>query len=174
MADVRYVLGLDPGPAESALVEYDAEARAVTLHRKAPNETLRAELLPLLAPCEGREAVFVIETPYARGGVERQAVFDTLVEVGRYVEVWTRLAGEPHRIRRESVKRAILGRTSGTDAQVRAALLDRWGGDSARGTKREPGPLYGLRGDEWAALAVAVAWADVHVPGHAPESGGVR
>lgn len=171
MADVRYVLGLDPGPAESALVEYDAEARAVLVHRKAPNEHVRATMLPLLV-VRCPPGVLVIETPHARGGIERQAVMDTCIEVGRVVEVWRRLAGDAHHIWRETVKRAILGSAKGTDAQVRAALLDRWGGVSAIGRKASPGPLYGLRGDEWAALAVAVAWADAHVPGHAPESGG--
>jgi hypothetical protein len=45
-----------------------------------------------------------------------------------------------------------------TDANIRASLIDRYGPgkDSAIGSKRSPGPLYGLKGDEWSALAVAL------------------
>jgi hypothetical protein len=37
-------------------------------------------------------------------------------------------------------------------------LLDRFGPgrEVAVGTKRAPGPLYGIKGDEWSALAVAL------------------
>ena len=44
------------------------------------------------------------------------------------------------------------------DANIRQALIDRYGPgkDRAIGRKLSPGPLYGLSGDCWSALAVAV------------------
>ena len=48
------------------------------------------------------------------------------------------------------------------DALVRRAMLDRFGGDGAKGTKKAPGPLYGFHADCWAALAVAVTWSETH------------
>ena len=45
------------------------------------------------------------------------------------------------------------------DANVRQAILDRFGGKAAAiGRKRQPGPLYGIAGDLWAALAVGITW----------------
>jgi hypothetical protein len=38
------------------------------------------------------------------------------------------------------------------DANIRQALIDKLG---AVGTKKAPGPLYGISGHLWAALAVA-------------------
>lgn len=39
------------------------------------------------------------------------------------------------------------------------------GKEKAIGKKATPGPLYGVVGDEWAALAVAVTWWDQVVMG---------
>jgi hypothetical protein len=41
---------------------------------------------------------------------------------------------------------------------VRQALIDRLG---PQGTKKNPGPTYGMRSHLWAALAVAVYAGDV-------------
>ena len=40
------------------------------------------------------------------------------------------------------------------DSGVRAAMLDRWGGQSAG---RKGGPLYGVKSHAWSALGIAVA-----------------
>jgi hypothetical protein len=73
------------------------------------------------------------------------------------------------RLRRSDVLRHLGVVTRGpnrttADAGVRAALIDRYGGvggkAAAIGLKHSPGPLYGISADVWAALAVAVSWAD--------------
>jgi hypothetical protein len=43
------------------------------------------------------------------------------------------------------------------DANIRQALIDRFG---AVGTKKMPGPLFGVSSHYWAALAVAVYAAE--------------
>jgi len=86
--------------------------------------------------------------------------FDTLVNVGRIVER-LRLPKE-QLITRRDVKRHLLGRVSGNDAQVRMALEERFG---PKGTKANPGPLYGIKGHHLAALAVAVTGYDTVLGG---------
>jgi hypothetical protein len=54
---------------------------------------------------------------------------------------------------RRDVKMFLCGSNRAKDGNIRQALLDLVG---PQGTKKAPGPTYGLRGDEWAALAVAV------------------
>ncbi len=71
--------------------------------------------------------------------------------------------GGPHElIDRGEVKLRLLGVRKGTDADVREALIDRYGGDreTAVGRKANPGPLHGIARDMWAALAVGVAWIE--------------
>jgi hypothetical protein len=47
------------------------------------------------------------------------------------------------------------------DAAVRDALLQLWGGKvEAMGSKKAPGPLYGMASHRWSALAVAVTCAE--------------
>lgn len=57
-------------------------------------------------------------------------------------------------ITRQKIKQCLLGKASGTDADVRAYLLQDIG---EKGTKKNPGPLYGLVADDFAALAAARA-----------------
>ena len=42
--------------------------------------------------------------------------------------------------------------------------IDKFGGskETAIGKKANPGPLYGVKKDIWAALAVAVTWAETN------------
>ncbi len=52
------------------------------------------------------------------------------------------------------------------DSTVRAALIDRFGPgkDKAVGVKAAPGPLYRVRADVWAALALGLMWWDLNKP----------
>ncbi len=60
---------------------------------------------------------------------------------------------------RKDVVVALCGSARASDANVRAALLDRWGGKTAAiGRKAAPGPLYGIHHDVWSALAIAVTY----------------
>lgn len=47
----------------------------------------------------------------------------------------------------------LCGVTNTTDKFIRMALIDRYG---EPGTKKAPGPLFGISGHLWSALAVAV------------------
>ena len=93
-------------------------------------------------------------------------LFETMWWAGRFAEA-THSISRPdivERLERAKVKRHITGVNNAKDANVRAALIDRFGGvggkEAAIGRKASPGPLYGVAADEWAALAVAIAWAE--------------
>jgi hypothetical protein len=60
------------------------------------------------------------------------------------------------------VKLHLCKSTKANDASIRQALIDRYGPGKERaiGTKKAPGPLYGVKADVWAALALAVTWHD--------------
>ena len=82
-------------------------------------------------------------------------VFETCVWIGRFVQ-----AAGPERVRlvyRKDVKLHLCGSPRAKDANIRAELINRWGGKAeAVGTIKKPGPLYGVKSHAWAALAVAV------------------
>jgi hypothetical protein len=82
-------------------------------------------------------------------------VFETCVWIGRFVEV---ARVEPRLVYRRDAKLHLCHSPRAKDANVRQALIDRLG---PQGTKKNPGPTYGMRSHLWAALAVAVYAGDV-------------
>jgi len=161
------VLGLDPGSSESALVDWDSDTRRPRDACKIENG-LMAGVLNRRASLERDCRVLVIEQtkgytlPIGAGANARsffpQQVLDTCEWTGFFRRCWEELGGQVEKLDRRSVKLHLLGRANGTDSLVRAALLDLVG---PQGTKRAPGPTFGLRSDLWAALAVAYVWTEL-------------
>jgi hypothetical protein len=151
------VLAIDPGPTESAWVLFDG---GVMAHGKDPNSAV-VESVRRGRDNSGRFAYadcLAVEMIASYGMPVGAEVFETCVWVGCYVEAW---AGYSELIYRKDVKLHLCNSPRANDATVRQALIDRFGGkEKAIGSKRSPGPLYGVKGDVWQALAVAVTFAD--------------
>lgn len=153
------VLGIDPGPEESAYVLWDGE-RILELGN-APNRDLLCSLedparsFNIVPP-----SVCAIEQVRGFGIMASDGLFDTCCWSGRFLQAF----GE-HRtawVPRKQVSKHICG-TAGIshDKFIREALITRFGGkDIALGKKAAPGVLYGVAGHLWAALAVAITWWD--------------
>lgn len=116
-----------------------------------------AEILRHLEEWSG--ANVAIEMIASYGMAVGAEVFDTCLWVGRFMQ-----ALGPDRVRlvyRKEVKSHLCGSQKAKDANIRQALIDRWGGKAeAIGTIKKPGPLYGIKSHAWAALAVAVTAAE--------------
>lgn len=153
------LLAIDPGNEESALLVYDTDARVPTWWRKLPND----EALHVITATASRQ--MHVEMIASYGMSVGASVFDTCVWIGRFIERWKssgvgRSWGVDQVYRRE-VKLHLCNSVKARDANVRQALIDRYGGnEKAIGKKATPGPLYGLKSDCWAALAVAVTVAE--------------
>ena len=147
------ILAIDPGPTRSAVVTYQGPDAPV-VGRMHENDVL----LNLLRLREGGIDAVVIEKVESFGMAVGAQVFETVYWSGRFAE-----AADPlpvHRIGRKAVKLHLCQSMRAKDSNIRQALIDRYGGSVAIGRKAEPGPLYGIAGDVWSALAVAVTWAD--------------
>jgi len=147
------VLAIDPGPTESAYVLLNDEG-VPSQWEKVPNDDLRALLSP--SPWAQLLAVEMVASYGMPVGAE---VFQTVLWIGRFIERW----GGPYKlVYRKDVTMHLCNNRAAKDANVRAALIDRYGPgkDVSIGKKANPGPLYGLTGDCWSALAVAVTVVD--------------
>jgi hypothetical protein len=140
------VLGIDPGPELTAFVWFDGSR--VGLNGIVTNE----EMLALLAQAQTVGANIYCEDIASYGMAVGASVFGTCIWIGRY---WQRVIGHArfHRVYRRDVKLHLCHSPRAKDGNVRVALIDRIG---PQGTKKQPGPTYGLRSHTWAALAVAV------------------
>lgn len=155
------ILAIDPGNEESAFVVLHADRSRVLAFGKEPNDRVafrvrHGDFGPRVGAVEC--AHLAIEMIASYGMSVGREVFETAMWVGRYVEAW----GSAHTlVYRRDVKLHLCGQARAKDGNIRTALLDRWGGKAkAIGTKKQPGPLYGVKADIWQALAVAVTYAD--------------
>jgi hypothetical protein len=151
---VTRILAIDPGPTQSAWLVLDHGMPASW--DKQPN----AELAARLRAGHGElPYAVVIERVRSYGMPVGAEVLETAEWCGRLVEAaWPTPAAW---LTRKEVVLHLCGSPRGNDATVRAALIDRFGGkDAAIGRKAHPGPLHGIHGDCWSALALAVTFAD--------------
>lgn len=143
------VLAIDPGTTHSAFVVY--RAPDILQHGRISNiELLRDIRIGGFGDCQH----MAIEMIASYGMAVGAEVFRTCVWIGRFQEAWH---GEFSEVLRRDVKLHVCQSPRAKDANVRQALLDRFG---PPGTKKAPGTTYGITKDTWQALAVAVTWDD--------------
>jgi hypothetical protein len=167
---VTLVLAIDPGNEQSAWVLYDHEAGRPLRFAKQNNESVLELVNCGIAWTTGEHGapepdVIAIEMIASYGMAVGREVFETCVWIGRFVESWNQSnegAEHPALIYRKDVKLHLCGQPRAKDANIRAALIDRFGPGKGKaiGKKASPGPLYGVSSDVWSALAVAVTFAD--------------
>lgn len=143
------ILGCDPGTTKSALVWLDNGK--VTNSLETPNE----DVLDVLSRMTYE--AFAFEQIEAMGMAVGREVFETVFWSGRFAEA---SLVPYYRITRRQVKLHLCGSMKAKDANIRQALIDKFGGATAVGRKAAPGPLYGIASHRWSALAVAVTCRD--------------
>ena len=153
------LLAIDPGPTRSAWLTLNPTTGGIRNVGTSANEDLLALIRNDVAPATGPVQLVVIEKVEGFGMPVGAEVFETVFWSGRFAEAASPIRVD--RIGRKAVKIHLCGSMRAKDPNIRQALIDRYGGSSAIGRKATPGPLYGIAGDQWAALAVAVTYADV-------------
>lgn len=151
------ILSIDPGNEISAWCE---------LIDGRPYRTDTVPNLELLKAIRSGEfglvsAPLAIEMIASYGMPVGREVFETCLWIGRFQEAWERRGGVVKLVYRREVNLYLCESNRANDASIRASIIDRFGPgkDKAIGKKATPGPLYGIKGDEWAALAVALTAA---------------
>lgn len=187
------VVAIDPGPVRSAICLYEEGLGAVMADTK-PNAEVVALLRTTKFGPHWR---LVIEKIACYGMPVGEEVFETCVWTGRFIEAWgersaperiTRVAVKTHLCRSvraadPNVRQALIDRFGGSAAIVKSKKCPRCKG---RGGVQKPdgwyscrnpechggnigksGPLAYVVGDQWAALAVAMTYADRVAGGYA-------
>ncbi len=144
------ILAIDPGTSQSAWLRFDGT-------RPGAFGITANEILVKALRSGGLPDVVVIEKVESYGMAVGAEVFDTVWWAGRFAEAAERVPVVM--LPRRAVKLALCGDSRAKDANIRQALLDRFGGSAAVGRKAAPGPLYGISRDVWSALAIAVTYA---------------
>lgn len=162
----QLILGIDPGPITSGVVLYDP-VRGISLVAVAKMPTdemltmLRSEWITV-DPLNGwrlNNVTLAVERVVSYGKRIGAETIQTIEVVGRLLEMWE--GRTAYAISRPDVLDALTGNRSCKEGPAWDRLCELHGGDkaSAVGTKKNPGPLYGVGSHARSALAVAVVAA---------------
>lgn len=153
------IVAIDPGPMTCGWVIYEGIENQWTITEAASDLGLDDVLHRLER--ESDQTVVVVEMVESYGMAVGREVFETCIVAGQILGVCLGRRSA-HRMARKVVKHHLCHSLRATEAEIRQALIDRFGPgrDLAIGTKKSPGPLYPVKGHAWAALALAVAYAD--------------
>jgi hypothetical protein len=141
---LKRILAIDPGTEQSGWCLF--EKRQVTCSGIAPNE----EILRMMR--SHPDIALAIEMIASYGMPVGREVFETCVWIGRFQQAHP-TPDDVRLVYRKDVKLHLCGSARAKDANIRQALIDKLG---PIGTKKTPGPLYGVTSHAWAAVAVAV------------------
>ena len=152
------LMAIDPGTTESAWVRF--VGGVVTGFAKEANDVV----LNRVGLYAGPAALVVCEELECYGKVIGKSALQTARWCGRFEQKF--LGGSTavshacwRYVPRRAVKLELCGTNAANDKAVRMAAADVYGGpEQAKGTKRAPGPLYGMRADCWQALALGITW----------------
>lgn len=150
-------LGIDPGPETSGVVLYDASSGRLLESWDALENT---RILEGSRRAVLRAQRLVIEDMHCYGQMVGQSVLRTAEFIGAVK--WAYRALVPESLTRPEVCYHFCDDRRAKQTRVRHVLRERHGGQKvAVGRKDKPGPLYGIKGHAWEALAVALAWIEL-------------
>ena len=152
------IIGVDPGPKYSALVLYLPSDGAIGSGAPVITDMLyllNDGIAHYLRSAGTERRVLAIEMIASYGMAVGREVFETCVWIGRFIECSRPM--KVQKVYRADVKMHLCRNMRAKDTNVRQALIDKFG---PPGTAKNPGLIYGMKGDLWSALGVAVTYAE--------------
>jgi len=147
------ILGIDPGPSQSAYVVWDTKTQQIVEHDQSDNITFRNEIIWVRDDIE--PYICVIEGMAFYGKVMNGESFDTLMFIGRLREIF---ADNHELVYFPDIAYHFCNSRRGIKtSHINAVLTNRFGG---KGTRKQQGRLWGVKEHIWSALAVAVFYQD--------------
>lgn len=163
------ILAIDPGNENSAYVVFDTETKLPISFGIVKNN-LMLEYLRDVSNRFGANYL-AIEMIASYGMPVGKTVFDTCVWIGMFAEAFNsnyrtfiKTTYDFKLVYRTDVKMFLCHTLKKVnDSIIRQAIMDLYGStrQKAIGTKKKPGPLYGMSKDVWAAMGVALTAASL-------------
>jgi hypothetical protein len=146
------ILAIDPGTTDGAVVVWDAVESKVAHCEILPND----KLIEFIKQQQFTDEVHC-EMIASYGMAVGKETFETCVWIGRCEQVCRDNGWAFNRIYRKDVKMWHCNSMKAKDTNIRRAVMDKYG---ETGTKKNPGPLYGIASHMWSALAIATFVAE--------------
>ena len=148
------LLSIDPGTTESGWALMDTATEAII--DKGVTDNL--ELLSRIQSGGLGAGHLALEIIEPRGMPIGNSTILTVFWTGRFAEAFS---GNFTLVHRRNVKLFLTGSVRSKDSNVNTVIGDRYhplGMKLAKGTKKQPGPLYGCKSHIFAAIAVGLFW----------------
>lgn len=168
---MRRIIGVDPGPEMSGMVVIDDEFKVLEHYDQIETWKIRCLEMP------SNDAVWVTlvaeDVSIRTGGTPGQMyaqwgkTIQTAKTIGKLEMIcaergWGYIESNP-----STWRARFCGTAGASPAQIKACVRDVYesrglacggGKQPSQGIKRQPGPLYGLKGHAWDALGVALTY----------------
>lgn len=148
---MKNILAIDPGPTESAVLLWDGTGL------KYAEQMTNPELIRWIRCNWPSDYIMAVEMVACYGMPVGAETFETCLIIGRLQEIWSQKQNKFALMYRKEIKLHLCGNLRAKDSNIRQALIDRFG---AVGTKKNPGPLFGVSKHLWSALAIAVTYQE--------------
>ena len=145
------LLAIDPGSSESAYCVIETTDYSIIDFGKVPNEVILADAKEKYYDAVAIEMVSSFGMPVGK------EVFDTVLVVGRLMQIAYDREIEPELVYRKDVKLNLCGSTRAKDSNIIQALKDRFGD---KGTTKNKGWFFGFSKDVWQSYATGATWID--------------
>lgn len=151
------ILAVDPGTLKSGVVIYNATTNTVEAKGIISNE----EVIDWI--CRSNYNQLVVERVLSYGMPIGKSTIETIEWIGEF-RAWAKIGQiDYYLLPRKDVKLILCGSMRAKDANIIQAVKDHFpatggGKDPYKGTKKQPGHLYGIASHMWQALALAVAF----------------
>lgn len=145
-------MSIDPGTTHSAYVTL--LDNQIMCHEEVENNKMLVRIMDLHFSGEEEIACEMV-AHYGQGMAVGKEVFETCVWIGRFMQEAAHNNLPFYLVYRGQVKHHLCGSAKAKDGNIRQALIDRLG---PQGTKKNPGPTYGISCHKWQALAVGITW----------------
>ena len=153
------VLGIDPGNEMSAYMVMDSITLKPIEFAKVSNDELNSKL-------RSGEIMYdeaCVERIQSFGMPVGCTVFITCEEIGRLSEIIEQSGRPVSYVFRQDEKLHICHDSRAKDANIRAALIDRFAQHdfkNGKGTKNNPDWWYGMKADTWSAAAICLTYIE--------------
>src|SRR5574343_229209 len=149
------IVGIDPGTKMTAVTSLACSDSGIDVQTSCKLDN--SEVLSWARKADADVHHVFIEGMQSYGMPVGKETFETCYLIGRILEILDSRGVKCTMVFRKDVVQHHCLTTRGKDANVRAALIERFG---AVGTKKSPGLLYGISADMWSSMAIATLGYD--------------
>ena len=152
---IKKIIAIDPGTTETAFVICNLANNNKPIIENAKKWN-NADVINHIQSCKNFDKM-LIEMVACYGMPVGKSVFETVLFIGRLIQICKDRKLDCELVYRKDIKMSICGTTRAKDSNIAQALVDKYApmvSNHGKGTKKVPGYFFGFKADIWQAFAI--------------------